>query len=236
MRFHRRYDAPIVGQTSGPRAGLRELKKERTRELITRVALDLFIRDGFRATTLAHIADAAEISSSTLHAYFPSKEDILFSRHDAMRESIRTRILKRPESETATEALAAWISEDVPQLAWESEQTSPRGRRLVINTEPELVASARLRMALVEDDLAAAFARDLAEPRAGLRSRLMAAVVMSGINTVWTWWQPQQLTGQLDTRQLSELDGTYVMSLVRAAERVLKELPTAPASTDAVWQ
>jgi AcrR family transcriptional regulator len=214
-----------VAQPPAPRAGLRERKKQRTRELITRVALDLFTQRGFRATTLAQIAEGAEISPSTLHAYFPSKEDILFGPHDDMRESVRTRILDRADAETVAEALAAWISEDVPRLAQEAETSNLRAR--IIDSNPDLIAGARLRFALVEDDLAAAFARELGEQPDGLRCRLMASVVWGGIYTVYKWWYPQQSDGQLDTRQLSGLDATYVVSLVRAAERALKELPTA---------
>jgi AcrR family transcriptional regulator len=60
------------------KSGLRERKKQRTRQTILDVALELFAERGYRNTTLEQIADAAEISTGTLFAYFPSKEDILF--------------------------------------------------------------------------------------------------------------------------------------------------------------
>ena len=62
-------------------SGLRERKKERTRATITRVALELFARDGFAATTLSAIADAAEVSPRTVSTYFPSKEGIVFAAY-----------------------------------------------------------------------------------------------------------------------------------------------------------
>jgi Bacterial regulatory proteins, tetR family len=48
--------------------GLRERKKLRTRQTIERTAMQLFAKHGFHATTLAQIADAAEVAPSTLHA------------------------------------------------------------------------------------------------------------------------------------------------------------------------
>ena len=59
--------------------GLRERKKERTRATIARVALELFARDGFAATTLSAIAEAADVSPRTVSTYFPSKEGIVFA-------------------------------------------------------------------------------------------------------------------------------------------------------------
>ena len=45
----------------------------RTRERILAVALDLFERQGYRATTVAQIADAAGVTSMTFFRHFPTK-------------------------------------------------------------------------------------------------------------------------------------------------------------------
>ena len=62
---------------SGPRTGLRERKKARTRAEIQRQALKLFREQGYEATTVAQIAEAAEVSESTFFRYFPTKEDVV---------------------------------------------------------------------------------------------------------------------------------------------------------------
>ena len=59
------------------RLGRRERKKLRTRALIQREALRLFLEKGFEATTIEEIAEAADIAPSTFFNYFPTKEDVV---------------------------------------------------------------------------------------------------------------------------------------------------------------
>src|ERR1700746_2085024 len=59
--------------------GLRERKKIKTRHAIRREAFRLFDANGYAATTVEQIADAAEVSPSTFFRYFPSKESLLLA-------------------------------------------------------------------------------------------------------------------------------------------------------------
>jgi AcrR family transcriptional regulator len=62
----------------GPKpCGLRERKKARTRASLREHALRLFRAQGYAATTVEQIAEAAEVSPSTFFRYFPTKEDVV---------------------------------------------------------------------------------------------------------------------------------------------------------------
>jgi AcrR family transcriptional regulator len=57
--------------------GLRERKKAKTRAAIRQHALRLFREQGYPATTVEQIAEAAEVSPATFYRYFPTKEDVV---------------------------------------------------------------------------------------------------------------------------------------------------------------
>lgn len=60
-----------------PRPGLRERKKAKTRALIQQHALRLFREQGYEETTIEEIAEAAEVSTTTVFRYFPTKADLV---------------------------------------------------------------------------------------------------------------------------------------------------------------
>lgn len=66
---------PITGKDAV--SGLRERKKARTRDLIQRHALRLFRDQGYDATTVEDICEAAEVSDTTFYRYFGSKAHVV---------------------------------------------------------------------------------------------------------------------------------------------------------------
>lgn len=72
---------PNLAQSGRPDApaGLRERKKAKTRAAIQREAMRLFREQGYGTTTIEQIADAAEVSPSTLFRYYPTKEALVLT-------------------------------------------------------------------------------------------------------------------------------------------------------------
>jgi AcrR family transcriptional regulator len=102
--------------------GLRGRKKARRRQDILRVAGTLFNEKGFDATTMADIAEAAEISPPTVFNYFGSKDNILSALlfEGAARERVqhlaKPRSSGRPFAEIIGELLCE-ITENTMRIA-----------------------------------------------------------------------------------------------------------------------
>lgn len=60
--------------------GLRERKKQRTRQALSDTAIELFLKHGFDQVSVADVAAAVEVSKPTLFRYFPAKEDLALHR------------------------------------------------------------------------------------------------------------------------------------------------------------
>jgi AcrR family transcriptional regulator len=85
--------------------GLRERKKELTRQQISAVATDLFQERGFEQVTVAEVARAADVSTKTVFNYFPRKEDLYFDRGPQTKALISQALEHRAPDETTLRAL-----------------------------------------------------------------------------------------------------------------------------------
>jgi AcrR family transcriptional regulator len=89
--------------------GLRERKKQRTRQLIADTARRLFAERGFDRVTVAEIAREAEVAPATVFNYFPTKEDLFYSRLEAFEEELLTAIRERPSGQGVLAAFAGFL-------------------------------------------------------------------------------------------------------------------------------
>src|ERR1700733_6835996 len=84
-----------MSPTTGSGRPLRERKRDRPRRALIDAAIDLFERNGYDGTTVADIAEAADIGTRTFFSYFASKEELLFPDSDARVAAAVTAIANR---------------------------------------------------------------------------------------------------------------------------------------------
>ena len=163
-----------------PEPGLRERKKQRTRETIARAAHLLFAERGYHATTLPDIAEAADVSTRTIFAYFPSKEDILFSDFPVMKEALAEALAERPEGQDTLETVRRFI------LSMHGAEKSDLDEelRVCVESDETLRNHLRARIAQLEELIAPAIAQDLDAPANDVRPQVVAASLTAAFNVL----------------------------------------------------
>lgn len=205
--------------------GLRERKKQRTRETIAREAHKLFVQRGYHATTLPEIAEAADVSTRTIFAYFPSKEDILFSDFAETKDGLARALAERPEGTDALETVREFILSS--HVAERSELDSQLHH--CVTSDPELRSHLRARIAQLEEVIAPAIAHDLAAPEDDIRPEVVAASLTAVFNLLAERgdakakpWTPEEVAAQIDP----------VFTFLRAGLEALRQAHTTRRRRD----
>ncbi|WP_433174130.1 helix-turn-helix domain-containing protein [Actinoallomurus sp. CA-150999] len=169
----------------------RERKKRRTRALIQETALELFASDGYDATTIKAIADAADVASRTVTLHFPAKEDILALDDPFGPESLAARLAERRDGESALAALHDWMITTIRAIEEGDPEEARRFWRLralraeVIADDEGLRGRARASYVRAERVLATAIGTDLGLPPTALMPRLAAQAAVTGLREVY---------------------------------------------------
>ncbi|MEV7409104.1 TetR family transcriptional regulator [Streptomyces althioticus] len=95
---------PAPDTTAAP-VGRRERKKAATRKAIADAALRLFLERGYDAVGIREIADAADVSTTTLFKHFPVKEALVFDEDDDQEERLLAAVRERPAGTSVPAAL-----------------------------------------------------------------------------------------------------------------------------------
>jgi len=164
--------------TPPAKPGLRERKKQRTRDTIARAALRLFAERGYDETTLAEIAEAADVAPRTIFAYFENKEDILFSDEMGIFNELKRRLDGRPAGTTTVDALREFVA------LMQSPDEDAKLRKKIIMTDRALQMRMRAHHAQIQPMLAESIARDLGTGRDDIRPLLVAASISAAFESV----------------------------------------------------
>ncbi|GGS36727.1 TetR family transcriptional regulator [Streptomyces nojiriensis] len=89
--------------------GRRERKKAATRQALADTALNLFLERGYDGVTIRDVADAVDVSTTTLLKYFPTKEALVFDEDAEQETGLVAAVRDRPEGQGIPQALCAYI-------------------------------------------------------------------------------------------------------------------------------
>ncbi len=178
-------------------------KGEDKREYILDNALDLFARQGIKATTIAQIAQASGVTPAMVHYYFRNREGLLDS--------------------LVAERLAPRLRSIWAGLA---EETGTDPRQIITNFVHRLLA-------VVDSmpQWPQLWSREIFNADGCLRKRLLDHVPLDNFDKVRRALQEAQQQGRLHPRALPELVAVSAISLVMlplAAQDILSRIPAFP--------
>ncbi|WP_405893014.1 TetR family transcriptional regulator [Streptomyces sp. NBC_01527] len=186
--------SPPTSVEAQPRPGLRERKKLKTRTAIRRSTYRLIAEQGYDATTIEQIAEAAEVSPSTVFRYFATKEDIVLT--DEYNPLLEAETRKRPADEPPLQSMRFVVTEALATLLATEEEDLRRRTWLMVE-----VPAIRARMSETMSDTAKVLARVLAD-RSGrgaddLEVRVFVAAVLGALREVTLYWGEHGQKGDL---------------------------------------
>ncbi|MCW2524766.1 MAG: TetR family transcriptional regulator [Frankiales bacterium] len=104
--------------------GLRERSKRRRRRAIQLAALRLFTERGYDGTTLADIAEAAEVAPRTVSLYYPSKVELALADANDVAARVSATFHRNPRAEFL-DVIGEWLGQEAeitdPELALASD-------------------------------------------------------------------------------------------------------------------
>ncbi len=167
--------------------GLRQMKKERTRGDIVRVANALFANRGFDGVTVEEIAAEAEVSHRTFYRYFATKEELVLGPLQPKLDEFVERFHQRPH----TESVIASVRGAIMDLAsdYQHDLDSDRRRAALIRSTPSLQQREHERHTAFENEIVLLIAGRLnVDPANDIRPALIAGCAMAAIRAAKGQW------------------------------------------------
>ncbi|UEJ81350.1 TetR/AcrR family transcriptional regulator [Brachybacterium halotolerans subsp. kimchii] len=158
--------------------------KPDARERLVAAAIRLFSEQGYDATTVAQIAEAADLTRSTFFRHFGDKRDVLAAGQESLSQLLREGVAAAPDDASPLTAVESGLLRASEAMTPERREMGPR-LRAVIAASAEL----RERDQLKHVGLAAETARALEERGIAPRTAALAAEIglLAFKNAYATW-------------------------------------------------
>ena len=151
--------------------GRRERKKAATRKNISDVATMMFLERGFDNVSIREVADAADVSPTTVFAHFPQKEALVFDEDDEQRDRLVNAVRTRAKGVSINRAIRDFYASEIGENVNEHGEDVARIFIRFLNETPALRDYGAKMWLRHEGALAEAIAEDLglAHPTAEIR-------------------------------------------------------------------
>jgi AcrR family transcriptional regulator len=156
--------------------GRRERKKAATHRALADAALRLFLERGYDNVGVREIADAADVSTTTLQKHFPNKESLVFDRDADIEEALIAAVRDRPPGTSVLSALRDHALARVEQGAAWSRKASEF--MTLVRSTPALSEYWRRMWMRHEDALSRALAAETGAPEADPECDALAHFVL----------------------------------------------------------
>ncbi|MCB8902686.1 MULTISPECIES: TetR/AcrR family transcriptional regulator [unclassified Streptomyces] len=200
--------------------GLRESKKQETRQLISDHATRLFMEQGFEQTTIAEIATAARVAKKTVTNYFPRKEDLALDHHEAFTATLARAVADRAAGESPLAALRREFTAAVETCDPVAGFAGPEFARMIAES-PTLSARLRELHDLREEALAEALTAVVPAQAPAIAPRAAAALLGAAHRLLFQRIQELTLAGEPNARIAAVVapEAAYVFDLLEAGLR-----------------
>ena len=215
--------------------GLRELKKEHTRQLIADTAWRLFADRGFDQVSVAEVAREAQVAEATVYNYFGTKEDLFYWPLEAFGTRLAEAVATRPMGEPALAAFRRALLADGGLLAQAEAGDAQALDRLrminqLITASPVLLAREQQALNQAASVLAGVLAADTRAAPGDLRPQL-AAHALIGVHRALLDYVRSRVLGGGNLAGLAAEIRKLTAGAFEFLEQGLRDYAAKPAAT-----
>jgi AcrR family transcriptional regulator len=174
-------------------SGLRERRKQETRQAISDIATRLFVAHGFDEVTISQVADAAGVAKMTVTNYFARKEDLVFDRAETVIGHLAEVVAARKPGESMLSAIRRDYAVAVARADVTLGLSSPAFAQMIA-ASPVLTTRELEMLLLRERALGDAIADETGTD--GPQQRLAAALLASVHRVLYAEARQRSLAGQ----------------------------------------
>jgi AcrR family transcriptional regulator len=215
--------------TIGP--GLRERKKQQTRQLLERTARRLFAERGFEQVSVAEIARTADVSEATVFNYFPTKEDLVYGRMQTFEDELLRAIRERPAGEPVLAAFGRFVLEPRGFLATTDPNAAEELMSIsqVIASSPALLAREAQILARYTNAMAAVISEETGTDRDDPRPWITANALIGVHRALLAYFRHRILAGHHNLPDLARDLRSYGEAALELLSQGLGDYDPKPA-------